>query len=310
MITLPTSIGKVQLRNPLILASGFLGSTYSSLNRAYDAGLGAVTTKSIGIEPREGYPNPSVIYLPDTLSMVNAVGLANPGCVKFASELLHLNPNVDYIISIYGGSPEEFADVITCFQKNVASHPPLAFEMNLSCPHAKKLGSAVGSDPETVTKVVKAAKKVSDVPIWVKLTPNITSIVEIGESAVSAGADALVAINTLVAMMIDITVKKPVLGNKKGGLSGRAIKPVGVRAIYDLYDHFGSSVPLVGVGGIWQWEDIIEYILAGASAVQLGTIFTHTPSPEELLPQLFSGLSKYLRDESLTLPELRGIAHE
>lgn len=310
MNTFPTSIGNIQLRNPLILASGFLGSTYSSLNRAYNAGLGAVTTKSIGLKSREGYPNPSVIYLPNTLSMVNAVGLANPGCKKFASELLHLERDVDYVISIYGGSPEEFADVILCFQKKIENHPPLAFEMNLSCPHAKKLGSAVGSDPETVMDVVKAAKRVSDFPVWVKLTPNITSIVEIGESAISAGADALVAINTLVAMMIDITVKKPVLGNKKGGLSGRAIKPVGVRAIYDLYEHFGPKVPLVGVGGIWQWEDIIEYLLAGASAVQLGTIFTHTPSPEDLLPPLFTGINNYLRNEGLSLPEIRGLAHE
>lgn len=310
MNALLTSIGRVQLKNPLILASGFLGSTYSSLNRAYSAGLGAVTTKSIGLESRKGYPNPSVIYLPEIQSMINAVGLANPGCDTFASELLRLDPIVEYIISIYGGSAEEFSTVISQFQNKLTLRPPLAFELNLSCPHAKKLGSAVGSDPETVRQVVEAAKKASNVPIWVKLTPNITNIVEIGESAIKAGADALVAINTLVAMKIDITVKKPVLGNKKGGLSGRAIKPVGVRAIFDLYEHFGSSVPLIGVGGIWQWEDVVEYLLAGASAVQLGTIFTPPPSPEELIPRLISGLKDYLEDEGLSLHELRGLAHE
>ena len=197
MKNLKTTIGKVEIRNPLILASGILGSTYSTLNRSFHEGFGAVTTKSIGIKSRKGYPNPSVLYLPEIHSVINAIGLANPGCFKFGEELQNIDSNVRLIVSVFGSSPDEFISVIDCLEKFKMKTKPIAFELNLSCPHAKKLGMAVGTDPEIVEEIVTKVKTASEIPIWVKLTPNIADITKIGEAAVSAVADALVAINTI-----------------------------------------------------------------------------------------------------------------
>ncbi|MHA1331510.1 MAG: dihydroorotate dehydrogenase, partial [Candidatus Hodarchaeales archaeon] len=148
MSNLNTVIGDIKLRNPLILASGVYGSTFSSLERIYNVGLGAVITKSIGLEPRNGYPNPSVIYLPEISSVINAVGLANPGYINFVEELKNLSTEVKFVISLFGSSPNEFKEMIEYFQDNSIS--PIAYELNLSCPHAKKVGMAVGTDPDTV----------------------------------------------------------------------------------------------------------------------------------------------------------------
>ena len=309
MKDLKTTIRNVEIRNPLILASGILGSTYSTLNKSFHEGFGAVTTKSIGIQPREGNPNPSVLYLPEINSIINAVGLANPGCSKFSEELQYIDPNVKFIISVFGSSPDELVSVIDCFREVRMQTKPIAFELNLSCPHAKKVGMAVGTDPEVVEEVVKKVKTTFNIPIWVKLTPNISDITKIGEAAVSAGADALVAINTLKALLIDIEAKKPILGNIRGGLSGKAIKPIGLRAIYDLFESFGSEISLIGLGGISKWEDAVEYFLAGASAVQIGSALHSYSSPEVFITELLNGLDSYLTRENLTLKELRGMAH-
>ncbi|MFX1517648.1 MAG: dihydroorotate dehydrogenase, partial [Promethearchaeota archaeon] len=155
----------------------------------------------------------------------------------------------------------------------------------------------------------KKVKTTFNIPIWVKLTPNISDITKIGEAAVSAGADALVAINTLKALLIDIDVKRPILGNIRGGLSGEAIKPIGLRAIYDLFDSFGSDIPLIGLGGISKWQDVVEYFLAGASAVQIGSALHNYSSPKVFITELLNGLDSYLTRENLTLEELRGMAH-
>jgi dihydroorotate dehydrogenase (NAD+) catalytic subunit len=307
MKELKTTIGNVEIRNPLILASGILGSTYSTLNRLFREGFGAVTTKSIGLQPREGYPNPSVLYLPEIHSIINAVGLANPGCSKYSEELRSIDSNVSLIISVFGSSPDEFISVIECLRMKTK---PIAFELNLSCPHAKKFGTAIGTDPEVVEEIVNKVKASFKVPIWVKLTPNISDITKIGEAAISGGADALVAINTLKALLIDIKSKRPILGNIRGGLSGKAVKPVGLRAIYDLYESFGSKIPLIGLGGISKWEDVVEYLLAGASAVQIGSALHNYSSPKDLTTKLLDGLNSYLIREDLTLEELRGMAHD
>jgi dihydroorotate dehydrogenase (NAD+) catalytic subunit len=307
MKELKTTIGNVEIRNPLILASGILGSTYSTLNRLFREGFGAVTTKSIGVQPREGYPNPSILYLPEIHSIINAVGLANPGCSKYSEELRSIDSNVSLIISVFGSSPDEFISVIECLRMKTK---PIAFELNLSCPHAKKFGTAIGTDPEVVEEIVNKVKASFKVPIWVKLTPNISDITKIGEAAISGGADALVAINTLKALLIDIKSKRPILGNIRGGLSGKAVKPVGLRAIYDLYESFGSKIPLIGLGGISKWEDVVEYLLAGASAVQIGSALHNYSSPKDLTTKLLDGLNSYLIREDLTLEELRGMAHD
>jgi dihydroorotate dehydrogenase (NAD+) catalytic subunit len=310
MIDLQTKIGEVIIRNPLILASGLLGSSYSSLNRAYREGFGAVATKSIGLKPRDGYPNPTIIYLNEIKSILNAVGLPNPGYIEFTQELNNLKKDIHYIVSLFGSSPEEFIQMIEYMNKEIQNISPIAYELNLSCPHAKKVGMAVGTDPEMVKIIVNSVKSSTNIPIWVKLTPNITDIISIAKAAVSGGADALVAINTLKALKIDIRIKKPILGNIRGGLSGQAIKPIGIRMIYDLFDHFGPRVPLIGVGGVWNWKDVVEYVLAGANAVQIGSALTDYSSPNQLSSKIIQGIKRYLSEEGTNITELRGKAHD
>ena len=308
MNQLEANIGSITLRNPLILASGIFGSTSSTLNRIYNEGFGAVVTKSVGLESRDGYSNPSVFYLPEIQSVINAVGLANPGYKKFGEDLKRIEKNTKFIISVFGSSPGEFQQIIRYFEK--FEYPkPIAFEINLSCPHADNVGLAVGTDPEVVSEIISEVKSYSSIPIWVKLTPNITDIIPIAEVALESGADAIVAINTLKAMYIDIQMKKPFLSNKRGGLSGRAIKPIGIRMIYDLFDYFGADVPLIGVGGVWHWEDVIEYILAGACAVQIGSALLQD-SGLNLTNQIITGIIGYLEENSSSLHLLRGLAHE
>ncbi|MHA1236876.1 MAG: dihydroorotate dehydrogenase [Candidatus Hodarchaeales archaeon] len=310
MTELQTLIGTVKIRNPLILSSGILGSTHSTLNRTYNEGFGAVTTKSVGLNPRKGHPNPSVIYIPEIKSILNSVGLANPGYKQYSEELHKLNTRVRYSISIFGSSPSEFQQIIQGFDNELVNNKPIAYELNLSCPHAEKVGIAVGTDTNIVHSIVEVAKESTNVPIWVKLTPNITSIIEIAEASINAGVDALIAINTLKALMIDINIKKPVLGNIYGGLSGQAIKPIGLRAIYELYEHFGSSIPLIGVGGISSWQDVIEYFLAGASAIQIGSALIDYNTPQILIHNILKGLNRYILKEGKSLSQLRGLAHE
>jgi len=310
MIDLQIKVGDVKLRNPLILASGLLGSSYSSLNRAYENGFGAVTTKSIGVESRDGYPNPSIIYLEEIKSILNAVGLANPGYKVFTQELKEMNKDVQYVVSLFGSNPDEFVQMIEHIDEHIIVHSPSAYELNLSCPHAKKVGMAVGTDPEIINSIISCVKKSTRIPIWVKLTPNITNIISVAEAAISAGADALVAINTLKALMIDIYVKKPILSNIRGGLSGRSIKPIGIRTIFDLFEKYGLEIPLIGVGGVSKWQDVIEYFLAGANAVQIGSALNDYSSPKELTSKIIFGLENYLSDENVKIGELRGIAHE
>ncbi len=310
MMELQTLIGTVKIRNPLILSSGIWGSTYSTLNRAYKEGFGAVTTKSIGLNPRKGYPNPSVIYIPEIKSILNAVGLANPGYDAFSEELRDLNPNVKYSVSIFGSSPKEFQEIIQHIDNTITGNTPIAYELNLSCPHAKNVGMAVGTDPNIVRSIVQACKNSTKVSIWVKMSPNITNIISVADSAISAGADAIVAINTVKAMMIDIHTKKPVLGNIYGGLSGQAIKPIGLRVIYELYEHFETKIPIIGVGGISTWQDVLEYILAGASAIQIGSALIEYDTPQILIHKILQGLNEYILREGKSLSQLRGLAHE
>lgn len=230
--------------------------------------------------------------------------------MEFSKELINISKDVKYIISLFGSHPEEFIQMINYFDKKLKDRTPVAYELNLSCPHAKDVGLAVGTDPEIVKTIVNSTKRSTNIPIWVKLTPNITDIISIAKAAVSAGADALVAINTLKALMINIKIKKPVLGNIRGGLSGRAIKPIGIRMIYDLYEHFGDKVPLIGVGGVSNWQDVIEYILAGANAIQIGSALTDFSSPKDLTSKIIIGIQNYLNEENLDISEIRGAAHE
>jgi dihydroorotate dehydrogenase (NAD+) catalytic subunit len=304
---LETVVGTIKLRNPLILSSGILGTSYSTLQRIYDAGLGAVVTKSIGPRARKGNPNPSIFALQEIKSVINSVGLANPGYKIFREDIEKLmEKQVPTIVSIFGETEQEFVEVLN----GLKDLDVLAFELNLSCPNIESGGAQIGTEPENVFNIVKQMKSITSTPIWVKLTPNVNNIVEIAAAAVKGGCDAVVAINTLKAMVIDIETRQPILGFKRGGLSGAAIKPVGIRLVYDLYENLGSKIPIIGVGGISRGEDVIEYLLAGASAVQIGTALG-VAFPENMIRFFQMRIKKYLNEHNIEkITELIGGAHK
>ena len=301
-----TIVGSIKLRNPLILSSGILGTSYSTLQRIYNAGMGAVVTKSIGPRPRKGNLNPSIFALQEIKSVINSVGLANPGYKVFREDIeILLKNKIPTITSIFGETEQEFVEVLSGLNDLAVS----AFELNLSCPNIETGGAQIGTEPETVFNIVKQMKSITSTPIWVKLTPNVNNIVEIAEAAVEGGCDAVVAINTLKAMVIDIETQQPILGFKRGGLSGAAIKPIGVRHVYDLYESLGEKIPIIGVGGISRGEDIIEYLLAGAQAVQIGTALG-VAYPENMVKFFHMRIKKYMKEHNIEkIADLVGGAH-
>jgi dihydroorotate dehydrogenase (NAD+) catalytic subunit len=298
---LATEIAGLKLANPTMLASGILGYTGLSLKSVIEAGAGAVVTKSLGLEPRTGYPNPTVIQV--DCGLLNAMGLPNPGISHFKEEMKELkNTGAPTIVSIYGYSSEDFAKVAETAAKMGAD----ALELNVSCPHIKKAGAEIGCDPQLLTEVVEEVKKKVDKPVIVKLTPNVANIGKIAEAAEKAGADAITAINTIKAMSIEIETGRPLLANKFGGLSGPAIKPIAVRCVYDVYQ--SVDVPVIGCGGISSWEDAVEFMLAGASAVQIGTAIAF--KGPEIFSSVAKGIDTYLEKKGLkNAKELVGLAH-
>ncbi len=284
------------LKNPLMLASGIMGTTGGSLKRVAQGGAGAVVTKSIGIEPKRGYNNPAMIEV--DCGYLNAMGLPNPSYKMFQNEIqIAKEGGVPVIASIFGGGPEEFSEIAGALEAD-------AFELNLSCPHAEGYGTEIGTEAELVEEITKAVKSV-DVPVWVKLTPNVTDITSIGLAAQRGGADAVVAINTLRGMAIDIESGYPILDNKFGGLSGRAIKPVAIKCIYDLYK--ALDIPVIGVGGISDWRDAIEFIMAGAQAVEIGSAVGNNV---RIFEDISSCMEAFLKEKELSLNEIYGMAHE
>jgi len=254
----------MKLNNPTILASGIMDEDAGSMVRIVDSGVGAIVTKSIGLTAREGYPNPTLIEL--DYGILNAMGLPNPGIEDYNKEIKKLkNSNIPIIGSVYGKDINEFVKLGQKMQKYGVD----AIELNLSCPHAKGYGLEVGADPHLVNEITAKVKEATEIPIFVKLSPNVTNIVEIAKAAENARADAIVAINTVKAMKIDLDVKMPILSNAIGGYSGKAIKPIGIRCVYEIAKSI--DIPIIGVGGVTTGEDAIEYFMAGASAVQIGS---------------------------------------
>jgi dihydroorotate dehydrogenase (NAD+) catalytic subunit len=298
---LATEIAGLKLANPTMLASGILGYTGLSLKSVIEAGAGAVVTKSMGMEPRTGYPNPTVVQV--DCGLLNAMGLPNPGISHFKEEIKELkNTGALAIVSIYGYSSEEFAKVAETAAKMGAD----ALELNVSCPHVKKAGAEIGCDRQLLTDVVKEVKKKVNIPVIVKLTPDVANIGEIAEAAEEAGADAITAINTVKAMSIDVETGRPLLANKFGGLSGPAIKPIAVRCVYDVYS--SVDVPVIGCGGITGWQDAVEFMLAGASAVQIGTAIAF--KGVNVFSSVTKGVDEYLKRKGFkNVKELVGLAH-
>lgn len=254
-------------------------------------------TKSIGPVPRKGHPGP--ILATSHGGLINAVGLTNPGIDSFLDEMAALKDSgVPVVLSIFGTSPKELADVAS---KGVEMKPG-AIELNLSCPHAEI--AQIAHDPDLTYQFVKAVKEVVDCPIYAKITPNASDIIAVGMAAERAEADAVVAINTVRAMKIDIHQKRPILGNRVGGLSGPPIFPIAVRCVYDL--HNALSIPIIGVGGVTTWQDAVEMHLAGASAIQIGTAMI---DGIDVFRHIKEGIQNYLQDEGFSeVSEIVGLA--
>ncbi|ADN36678.1 dihydroorotate dehydrogenase family protein [Methanolacinia petrolearia DSM 11571] len=296
MITLnlkdSVSVGGIDLKNHLILAAGVLGTTGASLNRVLESGAGGVVTKSIGPYPKEGHKGPCVQVLDG--AVINAMGLPNPSR-DFTEEIAPLKGK-PVIASIFGANPEEFAEVASWFMDSAAG-----FELNVSCPHAEGYGAQIGSDPDLVYECTRAVSKTGK-PVWVKLTPNVTSIADCGAAAERAGASALVAINTVRAMRISTDLRKPMLGNGSGGLSGDAIFPIAVKCVWDLYE--ACDIPIVGCGGVSSADNVIEMMMAGASAVEIGSaVLNGVDIFEKISGELYSG-------DGVSAEEIVGCAHE
>lgn len=279
------------------LASGILGVTSSTLRRVHESGADAVVTKSIGPVPRKGHPGP--ILATSHGGLINAVGLTNPGIDSFVEEMAEIKESgVPIVLSIFGNSPQELADVAS---KGIEMKPE-AIELNLSCPHAEI--AQIAHDPALTYQFVKTVKEVVDCPIFAKITPNASDVIAVGLAAERAEADAVVAINTVRAMKIDIHQKRPILGNKVGGLSGPPIFPIAVRCVYDL--HNALSIPIIGVGGVTTWQDAVEMHLAGASAIQIGTAMI---DGIDVFRHIKEGIQNYLHDEGFSeVSEIVGLA--
>ncbi|MFP7296068.1 dihydroorotate dehydrogenase [Neobacillus niacini] len=266
MSTLNIELPGLKLKNPIMPASGCFGfgREYSQF---YDLSkLGAIMIKATTVEPRFGNPTPRVAET--SAGMLNAIGLQNPGLEKVVSdELPWLSQyDVPIIANVAGSLEEDYIEVAKSISKVSNVH---ALELNISCPNVKTGGIAFGTIPEVAKQLTRKVKEVSDVPVYVKLSPNVTNIVEMAKAVEDGGADGLTMINTLVGMRLDLKTGKPILANRTGGLSGPAIKPVAIRMIYEVSQ--AVKIPIIGMGGIESSEDVIEFFYAGASAVAVGT---------------------------------------
>jgi len=297
---LEVNISGLNLKSPFILASGILGVSFSSMKKLMDAGFGAITTKSIGPKPRIGYKNPSIIEIfPGTF--LNSVGLGNPGIDYFISEIKEIKANnIPLIVSVFGDTNELYLEVALKAQEAGAD----AIEINISCPHAEV--SSIGINKDLTFDLTKLLKEKLSIPLFVKLNPNVTDICEIALAAQEGGADAVIAINTLAAMLIDINTMRPILSHGSGGLSGRAIHPIAVKKVYDLYKIL--NIPIIGCGGISNWEDAVEFFLAGATSLQIGTSLYQG---FDIVKKINKGIREYLElNKFKNISEIKGISHE
>ncbi|MFH1807486.1 MAG: dihydroorotate dehydrogenase [Pseudomonadota bacterium] len=302
---LAVDLAGMRLRTPLVLASGILGTTASSLRRVAMAGAGAVTAKSVSKTPRKGHPNPTVVPLPH--GMLNAVGLSNPGAEAFVEELLayQMDAPAPLIASIFAASVEEFSEVAGI----VARARPDLIEVNVSCPNVhSEFGQPFGADPVACGEITAAVKQAAGtIPVAIKLTVQCPSIAAVARACEKAGADVITAINTVgPGMHIDVNLRRPELSNKVGGLSGPAILPVAVRAVYEIAA--AVNIPIIGTGGVSSAEDALQLILAGARAVGLGTAVWSAGL--EVFDDICCGLSAYLdAHDQNSLAGLVGAAH-
>ncbi len=282
-MSISVKVGNVSLKNPIILASGTCGfgrelAEYMDLSK-----LGALSSKGLTLLPRDGNQGVRVAETPS--GMLNCVGLQNPGVDAFLSTELDymVESGAGVVVNVAGHSNEDYISMVE--KLDPYKDKIDALELNFSCPNVKEGCMVIGSSPKAIEALVSDLRKRTDLPLWVKLTPNVTSIAETAKGAEAGGADAIVAINTMLGMAIDIRTRRPLLHNNTGGLSGPCVKPVALRMVHDIYD--AVKIPVVGCGGISTYEDALEFMIAGASAVELGTItLVHPSRPTEIVDEL------------------------
>ncbi|MFH0734412.1 MAG: dihydroorotate dehydrogenase [bacterium] len=281
-VNLRIKIGDLELRNPILLASGTVGYGYEISKFVDFSKIGGIVTKSLSLKPKKG--NLPQRILETSAGMLNAIGLANVGVEEFINEKIPFLKTLDtkIICNIAAGSIDEYVECVNILNNQEVIS---AFEINISCPNVKEGGLIFGNDLNSVAKITDCVKNVSKKPIIIKLSPNVSNIWEFAKTAKENGADAVSAINTLVGAAFDIKTKKPKLKNITGGLSGPAIKPIAIAKVFEISRKV--NIPIIGIGGISCLDDVIEFMIAGASAVQLGTInFVNPFASNEIADEL------------------------
>jgi len=312
-VDLSTDLCGFKLANPIMLASGFLGSSGDLLKRVASMGVGALVTKTIGLEERQGYNNPTVIEPMENV-ILNAMGLPNPGCHEFAKEVaIAKEGGTPVIVSIFGSTTSEFGSVASEMERAGAD----MIEINISCPHATKMSDKlIGQSLELTREVLKEVRKATKLPLIVKLSPNVTDITVFVTAAVECDIDAICAINTLQALEIDPILERPVLGNLVGGQSGPSIRCIALRKVADIALHLERmkengelkrDVPIIGVGGIRYAADVVRFMLVGATAVQIGTSIYYEDL--QIFPNIINGLKRHMQQKGYkTTNEFKGKA--
>jgi dihydroorotate dehydrogenase (NAD+) catalytic subunit len=303
---LAVSVNSLQFRNPIILAAGTAGYGVE-LDGVIDLdAIGGLVTKAVSLEPRAGAPQPRVAEFEG--GMINAVGLANPGLAEVSREhvpwLASHHPGTRKLFNVVGFAVDEFASVVRGLEVAAQSHPKAidGYELNVSCPNVKQGGTEFGADPASLRAVVASARAATRRPLFVKLSPTLENVATAAKIAVDAGANGITVVNTIPGLAIDVERRRPVLGFGTGGVSGRAILPVGVLATWKVAR--AVQVPVVGLGGVTQATDVLQYVMAGASLVGIGTAALRDPrSPQRIIRELDEWLDRHSVG---SLMELRG----
>jgi len=302
-MTLGIELCGIRMNNPLILASGILGVTKASLGNVVRNGAGAVTIKSISRDPRKGHSNPIIITY--EAGMMNAVGYSNPGIESAKEEFRDLSGvGAPVFASIIGKDPDEFAYMA----KNFLTSGFAAVEVPLSCPHTPGFGTLAGQGtPEMTRKITEAVVKNTDLPVFIKVSPNTEALGEVAKAAEKGGASGITAVNTLgPGMVIDIRARQPILDFRVGGISGPALRPVAVRCVFDIYK--AVKIPIIGLGGVTSGRDAIEMIMAGATAVGVGSAVHYRGI--EVFRLICEEMEAIMEEEGIKdLSKIRGAAH-
>ncbi len=295
----------IRFKNPVWVASGTFGYGLEALELYDVSKLGAVVTKGISLRPRQGNAPERIAETP--CGMLNSIGLQNPGVEGFLKKIYPEIKKIDthFIANVFGEEEEEYVEVCLALEE---AEKVVAYELNVSCPNVKKGGMLFGHDPEVLRRLVERVKSKVKKPVLVKLSPNTGDVKSFAKVCVEAGADGLVLINTLLGMKIDVNSQRPELSTLMGGLSGPAILPIAVRMVWEVFSYLGSSIPIIGVGGIYDTDSALQHILAGAVCVQVGTANFFDPyAPLRII----EGIEEYMRQRSVeNFTDLVGKAHQ